>query len=80
MHGKLKAAAAWIGRAFCEADGSPSSKRILFGLAVVFARGLCTGQFFRAGLDPQVVDLAKAVVFATAGGYVGGRYCETKEQ
>lgn len=66
----------WIGRAFSEPDGTPSAKRILFGLSVVWSLGLCLGGLRRGGLTAEVVDLAEAAMYATAGGYAIARFAE----
>lgn len=70
----------WINRALCEADGSPSTKRMLFALVIVYALGICSAQFaVHRGLDPQLVDLVKACIYATAAAYTGGRFAESRE-
>lgn len=66
----------WIGRAFSEPDGTPSAKRILFGLSVVLSLGLCLGGLRRGGLTPEVVELAKTLLYVTGGGYAIARFAE----
>jgi len=77
LTGKASRVLTWIGRAFSEPDGTPSTKRILFGLSVAWSLGLCLGGLRRGGLTPEVVDLAKATIYATAGGYTIARFAES---
>jgi hypothetical protein len=70
---------AWISRVFSEADGKPSSRRILFAIAVAFAMGLATGALWlQRGLTAETVDLAKTVLYTTAAALGIGKFAEAK--
>jgi hypothetical protein len=74
-------AAKWISRAFCEGDGSPSAKRLLFALTLLFVLGVCTGEIVaRRSITPSAVDLLKTAMYVTGGAYVGGRFAECADK
>ena len=58
----------------------PSSKRVLFTLAVVCTLSFVGGYIYRATLDQTVADLLKFVVGATAGAYGVARFAEKKAE
>lgn len=68
----------WLGRMLSEPDGTPSTKRVLFALSVVACLAFVAGYLLKKGLDQQVVDLAKSVLFTTGGAYGVGRFAENK--
>lgn len=78
INGVLSRISAFISKTFREPDGTPSSKRILYGLVVVYTLGLVTGVMEANGmkLDPQVVDLLKTLIYATGGTYAASRFAE----
>ena len=63
-----------------DGGGDPSTKRVLYALAVVSVIAFCAGVTIKAGeLNPMVVDLLKTCVYATAGAYGVSRFAERKE-
>lgn len=68
----------WIGKMFSEADGTPSSGRMLFALAVVASLAFCGGYLIRKGMDEKMVDLAKTVLYATGGNAAARKFAEGK--
>ena len=76
----MKAALTWLSRLLSEGDGSPSTKRVLFFIAVVGITGVIIGYVaVKRQLDTSVVDLSKAVLFSTGGAYGVGRIAEATE-
>lgn len=69
----------WIGKMLSEADGTPSTKRMLFVLAVVSCLAFVAGYLLKKNLDQNVVDLAKTILYTTGGAYGLGRYAEQKD-
>lgn len=67
----------WLLRTLAEPDGTPSSRRVLFAMAVSWALGLCTGLLAKGHVD-QVVRLAESTVWATAGAVAVGKFAEAK--
>jgi hypothetical protein len=53
-----------------------STKRILFVIAVVSSLSFSFGYAYKKGLDAQVVDIIKTVIWATGVAYTGGRFAE----
>ena len=71
----------WIARAFSEGDGTPSSRRILFALAVVFALGLATGALcVQHALTAEAVDVVKTVLWTTGAALGIGKFAEPGKQ
>jgi hypothetical protein len=56
--------------------GEPSSKRVLFTLAIVCTLSFAGGSIWRTSLDATVADLLKFIVGATAGAYGVARFAE----
>jgi hypothetical protein len=74
IHARVANASRWFGRANSELDGTPSSKRLLFFLAVSGSLGFCTFDVIKhGGLTPQVIDLAKFVIGVTGAANVVSR-------
>ena len=59
-----------------EGDGTPSTKRVCFFIAINAAVGLCLGLFLRHGLEALAVDLMKWVVTACGTAYGITRFAE----
>lgn len=60
-----------------EKDGTPSTKRVLFCGAVFSSIAYCAVHVIaHRGLDAILVDLAKAILIATAPTYAIGRFAE----
>lgn len=72
----------WIGKMLSESDGTPSTKRFLFAVAVLSCLAFVAGYLLKKGLDQGVIDLAKTVLYTTGGAYGVGRFAEgkTKEE
>ena len=70
----------WLKAALSEpGTGEPSSKRLLFTLAVVCCLSFSGGAIWAAkGMDNVVSELLKAVLYATAGAYGVARFAESK--
>lgn len=69
--------ALWLQRTLCEADGTPSSRRVLFAMSVAWGLGIATGLQVKGHIDASV-DLAKSIVWATAGAVAVGKFAEAK--
>lgn len=67
----------WILRTLEEPDGTPSSRRVLFAMAVSWSLGLCCGLLAKGHPD-LVVKLAESTVWATAGAVAVGKFAEGK--
>ena len=64
-----------------EGDGSPSTKRVLFAIAVLAAISFSAYDIFaHRGLTPLSVQLASAALVATGGAYAGARFAESNEK
>lgn len=59
-----------------EGDGTPSTKRVCFVLAVVSAIALGVGLFMRHGFEALTVDLAKALLVTAGAAYGITRFAE----
>ena len=67
----------WLGKAFSEPDGSPSSRRILFAIAVAYALGLATAALsFTRTLTPEIVSVLETCIWATAAALGVGKFAE----
>lgn len=44
----------WVLRTLAEPDGTPSSRRVMFALAVCWSLGLASGLLARGHVDPVV--------------------------
>lgn len=67
----------WLNRVFSEPDGTPSSRRILFAIAVVFALGLVAGAlWYTRALTEQMVSVIETVIWATAAALGVGKFAE----
>ena len=70
----------WISRMLSEGDGSPSTKRVLFCVAVASAIAFCVYDIaIHNGLTPMSVQLASATLVATGGSYAVSRFAESNE-
>jgi hypothetical protein len=71
---------AWFQKLIGEADGSPSTRRLLFIVAVVFVLGFCAGDFTaNRSISPNAVSLLQTVLYATGGAVTIGRFAEASE-
>jgi hypothetical protein len=70
----------WISKMFSEPDGTPSSRRFLFALAVIVVLGFCGGYIVKRGMDDKLVDLAKTVLYATGVNTAAGKFAEKKQE
>ena len=67
----------WLKEVFSEPDGTPSSRRILFAIAIVYALGLVTGALYKAPvLTPEMVDVIKTVLWTAAAALGVGKFAE----
>jgi|GEM_PF-4453196 len=63
-----------------EGDGSPSTKRVLFSVAVAAAIAFCVYDIvIHRGLTPMSVQLATATLVATGGSFAVSRFAESIE-
>lgn len=70
IHGRMARAARWIGQAFSEGDGSPSSKRLFFGASVFSTIGFCTFEVIKQGkITPEVIQLSTTLLGFTGAAY-----------
>lgn len=73
-------AKAWLSKLLSEADGSPSTKRVLFTIVIVSVLTFCAIDIgLRHGLTGTTSDLLKCVVAATGGAFGLGRCAEAYE-
>lgn len=70
----------WIVKMLSERDGTPSSRRLLFCLAVVCCLAFCGGYLVKKGMDEKLVDLAKTVLYTTGGATTVGKFAEGKKK
>jgi hypothetical protein len=74
IHARVATVSTWLGRANSEENGTPSSKRLLFFLAVGSSLGLCTFDVIKhGGLSAQVIDVLKFVLVVTGGANIASR-------
>jgi hypothetical protein len=74
IHARASTVSTWLGRANSEENGTPSSKRLLFFLAVGCSLGLCTFDAIKhGGIQPQVIDVLKFVIGVTGAANVASR-------
>ena len=66
----------WVAQMLSEGDGTPSTKRVCFLLAITSALCLCLGLFLRHGFEALVVDLAKSVLITAGAAYGITRWAE----
>ena len=66
----------WFAKMLSEPDGTPSSRRVLFALAVVACLTFCAGYLVKQGMDEKLVDLAKTVLYTTGGATTIGKFAE----
>jgi hypothetical protein len=59
-----------------EGDGTPSTKRVCFFIAISAAVGLCIGLFLRHGSEALSVDLMKWTLTAAGAAYGITRWAE----
>ena len=69
----------WISKMLSEPDGTPSSGRLLFAIAVAACLAFCTGYWLKKGMDEKMVDLAKTVLYATGGNAAARKFAEGKK-
>lgn len=69
----------WITKMLSESDGTPSTRRALFALAVVACLTFCAGYLVKKGMDDKLVDLAKTVLYTTGGATTIGKFAEGKK-
>ena len=69
----------YLGRVFSDSNGTPSSRRILFGVTVAHVLGLALGAIcVQRKLTPEVVDLLKTALWVTGGTVGVGKIFEEK--
>lgn len=69
----------WLGCAFSESDGTPSSKRLLFALVVVYCLGLVTGALgIERTLSAQAQSILETLIWATAAAVGVSKFAEAK--
>ncbi len=74
----MKTLLVWISKVFSEGDGTPSSRRLFFALAVVFAAVLAGDAHWNGRiLKPEVIDMAKTLLYATAAALGIGKFAES---
>jgi hypothetical protein len=59
-----------------EPQGGQSTRRLVYLLVMTWCLGMFTGYIARSGLDKDIIDLIKAVVYTAGGCVVGGRFAE----
>ena len=57
-------------------SGQDSSRRLLFFIVVIFCLGLSAGYVPRKGLDDNVLDLLKTLIYVTGGALAVGKFAE----
>ena len=71
---------AWLHKMLSERDGSPSTKRVLFSAAVAAGLLVFVANYVQHGLTSEGVSLLTAILVATGGAYVGGRFAESGDK
>ena len=67
----------WLNKAFSEADGLPSSRRILFALVVVFSLGVVVASLaIQRELIEQAKSIIETLIWATAATLGVGKFAE----
>ena len=67
----------WLNKAFSEADGLPSSRRILFALVVVFSLGVVVASLvIQKGIQEEAKSIIETLIWATAGCLGVGKFAE----
>ena len=67
----------WLNKAFSEADGLPSSRRILFALVVVFSLGVVVASLvIQKGLQKEAEAVIETLIWATAAALGVGKFAE----
>lgn len=70
----------WLSKAFSEPDGSPSSRRILFAIAVGYALGLATAALcVQRILTPEIVSIVETCIWAAAACLGVGKFAEGRK-
>jgi hypothetical protein len=70
----------WLARLLSEGDGSPSTKRVLFAIALLASIIFCAIDLgINRHLTSVSADLCKCAIYATAGAYGVGRCAEANE-
>ena len=76
----MKAFKQWLSKMLAEKDGTPSTKRVLFTVAVLVTLGLVgVSVWLRLPIDENAKDLCKFIVGSTAAAYGVGRCAEAHE-
>jgi hypothetical protein len=57
-----------------------STKRLLFAIAVCSSLSFCFGYSMKRGIDSNIADIIKTVIWATGVAYTGGRFSESWEK
>ena len=67
----------WLNKAFREADGLPSSRRILFALVVVFSLGVVVASLvIQKGIQEEAKSIIETLIWATAATLGVGKFAE----
>ena len=67
----------WLNKAFSEADGLPSSRRILFALVVVFSLGVVVASLvIQKGIQEEAKSIIETLIWATAATLGVGKFAE----
>ena len=68
---------AWMKGLFSEPDGTPSSRRLFFAGAVVFAMAIVgDAHWSTRTLKPEIIDMVKTLLYATAAALGIGKFAE----
>ena len=75
-----RAMKAWLSKMLSEANGNPSTKRVVFTVSVLVVLGYVGVSIFRRfQIDENAKDLCKFIVGATSAAYGIGRCAEAHE-
>jgi hypothetical protein len=72
----MKTLARWISRMLSEGDGTPSTKRVCFLLAITSSIALCIGLAVRGQSEQGAIDLMKWILTTAGGAYAITRWSE----
>lgn len=67
----------WVSRMLSEATGTPSTRRTVFVIVVVYVLGLVTAALWlQRVLSPEAVDLLKSMLYSTGIALGVGKFAE----
>ena len=67
----------WLRKTLSETDGTPSSRRQVYLICIVFAMGLAVGLAAKSKAA-EAIDLTKTLVLASGGTLAVGKFAERK--